>query len=107
MTTTGETTAMSDRETLALELAQHYAVDEYDCECVTNGGGNVPESIDLHRADAILASDWLEQVKAEARAEVRKQVAEEIAEALLKEFAGTGGGEYTAARIAREIGGAS
>lgn len=103
MTTTGETTAMSDRETLALELAQHYAVDEYDCECVTNGGGNVPESIDLHRADAILASDWL----AQHDAEVRKQVAEEIAEALLKEFAGTGGGEYTAARIAREIGGAS
>ena len=60
MTTTGDTTAMSDRETLARVLSQNWR------NMHTN------EALGLQRmlADAILASDWLKQVKAEALREI-------------------------------------
>ena len=78
MTTTGETTAMSDRETLAELLVEHPALPTYDghlgrhrcpkCGVEINGSCNSPSHAE-HQADAILTSDWLK----EHDRQVRKQ----------------------------------
>lgn len=67
MTTTGETTAMSDREKLARLISE--GVDGMSREAYEEASQDYKNEM-LEGADRILTSDWLKQVKAEALREI-------------------------------------